>query len=101
MKAKILLMRILLVLLIAVDDAALTSTNTVKFRVADGANFGAVATQLVTIDATAPTQTITIDRITDDNEIIGDFRTSDKNGLIIHATMTEVLGVWVQMSGEF
>ena len=49
-------------------DTALTSSNTIQFRVVDTAgNTGAVAEQDVTIDTTAPTTTITIDSISDDS----------------------------------
>jgi len=76
---------------VSVIDPALTSTNTVQFRVSDGANTGAVASQLVTIDTSAPTQTLTINSISLDSGTAGDFITNDNNGLTVNATLSAAL----------
>ena len=75
-------------------DTALTSSNTIQFRVVDTAgNTGAVAEQEVTIDTTAPTTTITINSISDDSgSSDSDFITSDDDGLTINATLSQTLG---------
>ena len=76
------------------SDSALTSSNTIQFRVVDTAgNTGAVAEQDVTIDTTAPTTTITINSISDDSgSSDSDFITSDDDGLTINATLSQTLG---------
>ncbi|MCG8377544.1 MAG: Ig-like domain-containing protein, partial [Chlorobiales bacterium] len=94
-------------------DGSLTSTATVQMRVEDGANAGATVSQLVTIDTTAPVQTITIDSIVNDTGTAGDFITSDNDGLTVNATLSGVLGAgevlmystdggttWVDISGS-
>ncbi len=62
-------------------------------RVTDTAgNSGTADTQLVTIDTTAPTTTLTIDSITDDTGVsTTDFITTDNNGLTIGATLSTAL----------
>eukprot|EP01034_Spumella_vulgaris_P027708 gene27708-34471_t len=51
---------------ISYADSALTSTNTVQMRVqSPGSTYGATASQLVTIDSSAPTQTVVITDILD------------------------------------
>jgi len=73
-------------------DATLTSTETVKFRVSNGVNTGPEASQLITIDTTAPTTTIMIDSISVDTGFDNnDFVTSDNNGLVINATLSAEL----------
>ena len=69
-------------------DTGLTSTATVYMRVLDGAGQnGTSASQLVTIDTTAPTTTLTIDSITTDSGA-ADFITNDNDGLTINATLS-------------
>ncbi|MFT7245326.1 MAG: hypothetical protein ACI82A_002694, partial [Candidatus Azotimanducaceae bacterium] len=71
-------------------DANLTSTNTVQFRVtnSDG-NSGTVATQLITIDTTAPTSTVTINSITTDSgSSSSDFITNDSDGVTVNGTLS-------------
>ena len=79
---------------VSFSDTALTSSNTIQFRVVDTAgNTGAVAEQDVTIDTTAPTTTITINSISDDSgSSDSDFITSDDDGLTINATLSQTLG---------
>ncbi|WP_047551064.1 beta strand repeat-containing protein [Methylotenera sp. G11] len=72
-------------------DAALTSSNTIQFRVSDGTNYGPAASQVITIDTAAPTQTVTINSISADSGIAGDFITNDNDGLIINATLSAAL----------
>ncbi len=96
-------------------DTALTSSTTVQMRVIDTAgNTGAAASQLITIDNTAPTTTITIDSITTDSGNSGsDFITNDNDGLTINATLStglagdEILeysndngATWAEISGS-
>ncbi|MCG8375344.1 MAG: BspA family leucine-rich repeat surface protein, partial [Chlorobiales bacterium] len=95
-------------------DGSLTGTATVQMRVEDAVgNAGAAASQLVTIDTTAPLQTITIDSITDDTGTAGDFITGDSDGLTVNATLSSELGAgeklmystnggttWVDISGS-
>ena len=74
-------------------DAGLTSSNTIHFRVTNTttSNSGTAATQLITINTTAPTVTVSIDGITDDTGG-ADFITSDNDGLTIAATLSGTLG---------
>ena len=74
-------------------DGSLTSSNTIHFRVTNTttSNSGTAATQLITINTTAPTVTVTIDGITDDTGG-ADFITSDNDGLTIAATLSGTLG---------
>ncbi|MFA5502701.1 MAG: hypothetical protein WC253_08710, partial [Sulfurovaceae bacterium] len=77
-------------------DATLTSTTTVKMKVVDEAgNDGVVDTQLITIDTTPPATTVSINSITDDSGTVGDFITSDNDGLTVGATLSTGL-----VSGE-
>ncbi|MDD5405768.1 MAG: Ig-like domain-containing protein [Sulfurovaceae bacterium] len=77
-------------------DASLTSTSTVKMKVVDAAdNDGAVDTQLITIDTTPPTTTVNINSINADSGTVGDFITSDNDGLTVGATLSASL-----VSGE-
>jgi hypothetical protein len=72
-------------------DSALTSTNTIGFRVTEtvSGNTGTVATQLITIDTTAPTSTIAINSITTDSgSSSSDFITNDSNGLTVNGTLS-------------
>ncbi|NKJ51399.1 hypothetical protein CIC12_32730, partial [Burkholderia sp. SG-MS1] len=73
-------------------DASLTSTTTIEMRVEDAAgNVGTVASQLVTIDTTAPTTTVAITGISLDTGTPGDFITNDTDGLTISATLSKAL----------
>ncbi|MDY0194926.1 MAG: Ig-like domain-containing protein [Sulfurovaceae bacterium] len=73
-------------------DANLTATDVVQMKVVDEAeNDGAVAAQLVTIDTTPPITAVNINSIITDSGIIGDFETSDDNGLVIGATLSSSL----------
>ncbi|MGY8734124.1 MAG: beta strand repeat-containing protein, partial [Pirellulales bacterium] len=75
------------------SDTSLTSINTIQFRVTDTAgNIGTIATQLITINTTAPTSTVTINGISDDTgSSATDFITSDNDGLTIAATLSSGL----------
>ena len=73
---------------VSIIDATLTSTNTVQFRVTDGAHFGQVASQLVTIDTSAAN----LPAITITTPIAGDGIVNDAedNALIISGSTTNV-----------
>jgi hypothetical protein len=64
---------------VTLTDGNLTSTNTVQFRVRGTSSTGAVASQLVTIDTTAPTAAVDITAISTDTAgaSSSDFITSD------------------------
>jgi hypothetical protein len=84
---------------VSYEDATLTSTSTVYLRVVDLAgNPGAQASQLISIDTTAPTQTVHIDSISlDTGTLDTDFITNDNNGLSIKATLSAPLGTTDQL----
>ncbi|MRR50592.1 MAG: Ig-like domain-containing protein [Rhodocyclaceae bacterium] len=75
-------------------DAALTSTNTIHFRVADGADYGPVASQLVTIDSALPTTASTIDSYTDDVgaiiNAVSTAATTDDATPVLNGTVTSI-----------
>ena len=74
-------------------DTALTSTNTAQLRVTNASGSSTASTQLVTIDIVAPTNTVTVDSITDDTGVSStDFITMDANGLTIGATLSPAIG---------
>ncbi|MFA5502704.1 MAG: Ig-like domain-containing protein, partial [Sulfurovaceae bacterium] len=92
-------------------DIALVGTATVKMKVVDPAgNEGATDTQLITIDVLGPATTINIDSITDDSGTVGDFITSNNDGLTVDATLSATLasgekllyrtngGLWIDIS---
>ncbi|WP_405280032.1 Ig-like domain-containing protein [Cobetia sp. Ld8] len=95
-------------------DAGLTASATVQLKVQDAAgNDGAVASQAIVIDVTAPTTTATIDAISDDSGIADDFVTNDDDGLTITATLDAALAegetlqysndggtTWIDISGS-
>ncbi|MHC8397992.1 beta strand repeat-containing protein [Pseudomonas sp. MDT1-17] len=65
---------------------------TVDARVVDIAgNVGQTATQLVTVDSTAPTATLTIGAVTSDTGITTDFKTQDTT-LVFSGTLSATLG---------
>jgi len=78
---------------ITYTDASLTSDATIQMRVTSAANLsGTPATQTITIDATAPTTTLSIDSISlDTGSANNDFITNDDNGLTISATLSAQL----------
>jgi hypothetical protein len=78
---------------ITYSDASLTSDATIQMRVTSAANLsGPTATQTITIDATAPTTTLTIDSISlDTGSANNDFITNDNDGLTINATLSTQL----------
>jgi VCBS repeat-containing protein len=80
-------------------DSGLTSTNTIQMRVANGGGsgqFGTAATQLVTIDASAPTQTVVITDILDnEGDVTGTVAnngTTDDTSLNLKGTVSVALG---------
>ncbi len=75
---------------VSYDDAALTATATIRMRVEDLAgNPAAEDSQLVTIDTTPPTATVTIDSITvDSGTAADDFITNDNDGLTVAGTLS-------------
>ncbi|MFK0090924.1 beta strand repeat-containing protein, partial [Pseudomonas sp. NPDC090755] len=75
-----------------VDDA-LTSSTTVQFRVVDAAgNAGSLASQAIVIDTVAPTTTVSIDSISLESGVMGDFITNDADGLTVNASLSAALG---------
>lgn len=78
---------------VTVVDATLTSTETVKFRVADAAaNTGDEASRLIIIDTTAPTTTAAVTAVTDNIGItqgtVADGGVTDDTGLDLNGTLT-------------
>jgi len=74
---------------VSYTDLTLTSTAIVDMKVVDAAgNDGLVNSQLVTITVVGPATTIDIDSITDDSGTVGDFITSDNDGLTVGATLS-------------
>ncbi|MFK0090973.1 Ig-like domain repeat protein, partial [Pseudomonas sp. NPDC090755] len=74
-------------------DNALTSSTTVQFRVVDAAgNAGSLASQAIVIDTVAPTTSVTIDSISTDSGVVGDFITNDADGLTVNASLSAALG---------
>ena len=64
---------------------------TVTVTATDLASNTGTDTGNLTIDTTAPGTTVTIDSITDDSGVAGDFITNDNNGLTVGATLSAAL----------